>query len=92
MGPSVYWGDEPIWDSHTSIHNPMMDEQGRVWFTAQIRPDANPDFCKTGSDLASAKVVPLKNSARQLSMYDPKTEKWSLINTCFTHPASQLRP
>ena len=83
-GPSVYWGDEPIWDGHTSIHNPMMDEKGRVWFTARIRPAADPDFCKAGSDHPSAKVVPLKESARQLSMYDPKTGKWSLIDTCFT--------
>ena len=53
--PSAYWGDEPIWDGHTSIHNPMMDEKGRVWFTARIRPNANPDFCKKGSDHPSAK-------------------------------------
>ena len=39
-GPSVFWGDEAIWDGHTSIHNPMMDEKGRVWFTARIRPAA----------------------------------------------------
>jgi hypothetical protein len=83
-GPSVYWGDEPIWDGHTSIHNPIMDEHGRVWFTARIRPADNPDFCKAGSDHPSAKVVPLKESARQLSMFDPKTGKWSLISTCFT--------
>ena len=50
-GPSIYWGDEPIWDSHTSIHNPMIDNDGRVWFTAKIRPDENPAFCKKGSDL-----------------------------------------
>ena len=85
-GTSAYWGDEPIWDGHTSIHNPMMDEKGRVWFTARLRPAANPSFCQQGSDHPSAKVAPLKESQRQLSMYDPKTEKWSLINTCFnTH-------
>jgi hypothetical protein len=83
-GRSPYWGDEVIWDGHTSIHNPMMDEKGRVWFTARVRPAANPDFCRMGSEHPSAKVVPLKESARQLSMYDPKTGKWSLINTCFT--------
>ena len=83
-GTRAYWGDEPIWDGHTSIHNPMMDEKGRVWFTARIRPAANPDFCKAGSDHPSAKVAPLNESARQLSMYDPKTGKWSLIDTCFT--------
>jgi hypothetical protein len=84
MGPSPYWGDEPIWDGHTSIHNPMMDEKGRVWFTAKLRPDENPAYCKQGSDHPSAKVAPLATSPRQLSMYDPKTEKWSLINTCFS--------
>jgi len=83
-GPSVYWGDAPIWDGHTSIHNPIIDEKGRVWFTARIRPAANPDHCKQGSSLGSAKVAPLNESARQLSMYDPKTEKWTLIDTCFS--------
>jgi len=82
-GHSPYWGDEPIWDGHTSIHNPIMDEKGRVWFTARIRGEADPDYCKAGSDHPSAKVVPLQTSGRQLSMYDPKTGKWSLIDTCF---------
>ncbi len=86
MAASAYWGDEAIWDGHTSIHNPMMDEQGRVWFTARIRPAANPDFCKAGSSHPSAKVYPLNESPRQLSMYDPKSDKWTLIDTCFgTH-------
>ncbi len=84
IGPSVFWGDEPIWDSHTTIHNPMMDKTGRVWFTARIRPPANPAYCKVGSELASAEIAPLKESGRQLSVYDPKTEKWTLIDTCFT--------
>lgn len=35
MAPSPYWGAKPIWDSKTSNHNPMMDERGRVWFTAR---------------------------------------------------------
>ena len=86
MAPSVFWGDEPIWDGHTSIHNPMMDEKGRVWFTARIRRAPNPASCKEGSDLPSAQVAPLKESARQASVYDPKTEKWATIDTCFnTH-------
>jgi hypothetical protein len=83
-GPSPYWGDVAIWDGHTSIHNPILDGRGRVWFTARIRPPQNPAFCRQGSDHPSAKVAPLDVSARQLSMYDPKTAKWSLIDTCFT--------
>jgi hypothetical protein len=86
MGPSVFWGDEAIWDGHTSIHNPMMDEKGRVWFTARIRRTPNPASCQAGSDLPSAQVAPLKESAREASVYDPKTEKWTTIDTCFnTH-------
>jgi hypothetical protein len=83
-GRSAYWGDEAIWDGHTTIHNPIFDEKGRVWFTARVRAAPNPDFCKAGSDHPSAKVVPLNQSGRQLSMYDPKTGKWSLISTCFS--------
>jgi len=30
MLPSPFWGDERIWDSQTSMHNPMFDEKGRV--------------------------------------------------------------
>ncbi|MCX7282012.1 MAG: carboxypeptidase-like regulatory domain-containing protein, partial [Alphaproteobacteria bacterium] len=29
--PSPYWGNTPIWDSQTNIHNPMLDDKGRVW-------------------------------------------------------------
>jgi hypothetical protein len=86
MQPSPYWGDKPIWDSKTSIHNPIMDERGRVWFTARVRHPNNPDFCKKGSSHASAKVFPINTAARHLSMYDPATSKWALISTCFpTH-------
>jgi hypothetical protein len=84
-GTSAYWGDEPIWDGHTSIHNVMMDEAGKVWFTARLRPpEKNPDYCKAGSNLPSAKVDPQASSLRQLSRFDPGTGKWDLIDTCFT--------
>jgi hypothetical protein len=86
MTPSPYWGGEPIWDSQTSMHNPMYDEKGRVWFTSRVRPPANPDFCKKGSDHPSAKLFPVEQANRHLSMYDPKTGKFTLISTCFpTH-------
>jgi hypothetical protein len=86
MEPSPYWGADPIWDSQTSMHNPMMDENGRVWFTARVRPPANPDFCKQGSNHPSAQVLPLQEANRHLSMYDPGTGKFTLISTCFpTH-------
>ncbi len=86
MAPSPYWGAEPIWDSQTGTHNQMMDEKGRVWAAARIRPAPNPDWCRKGSSHPSAKVAPIESSTRQLSMYDPGSERWSLISTCFpTH-------
>ena len=86
MLPSPIWGPDPIWDSQTSTHNPMYDEKGRVWFTSRVRPPANPDFCKRGSDHPSAKLTPLESSNRHLSMYEPRTGKITLISTCFpTH-------
>jgi hypothetical protein len=86
MQPSPYWGPKPIWDSQTSIHNQMMDEKGRVWMAARIRPVANPDYCKKGSDHPSAKVFPMDSASRHVSMYDPASGKFTLISTCFpTH-------
>src|SRR5205807_7069650 len=46
--PSPYWGDEMIWKSQTSVHNPMLDQDGRVWLTARIRPPQTPVFCRKG--------------------------------------------
>ncbi|HKD07304.1 MAG TPA: carboxypeptidase-like regulatory domain-containing protein [Bryobacteraceae bacterium] len=86
LQPSPFWGDESIWDSHTTVHNPMFDERGRVWLTARIRAAENPSFCKTGSANPSAAVTPLDRSGRQLAVYDPSTGKTDMIDTCFmTH-------
>ncbi|MFL5172808.1 MAG: carboxypeptidase regulatory-like domain-containing protein [Microvirga sp.] len=86
MAPSPYWGEEPIWDSQTTIHNPMMDEKGRVWFTSRVRPPENPEFCRKGSDHPSAKLFPLERANRHLSMYDRGAQTFTLISTCFpTH-------
>ena len=84
LQPSAFWGDEAIWDSHTTVHNPMFDGRGRLWLTSRIRANNNPEFCKAGSDLLSAKLTPVERSGRQLAMYDPATKQVSLIDTCFS--------
>jgi hypothetical protein len=86
LEPSAVWGDEAIWDSHTTVHNPMFDQTGRLWFTSRLRAPENPAFCKEGSSHPSAKLTPVARSGRQLAVYDPKTKQVSLIDTCFgTH-------
>jgi hypothetical protein len=84
LRPSPFWGDEAIWDSHTTVHNPMFDARGRLWFTARIRARNNPAFCKAGSHLISAKLTPVDTSGRQLEMYDPATKQIEMIDTCFS--------
>ncbi|HEX6051681.1 MAG TPA: carboxypeptidase-like regulatory domain-containing protein [Gemmatimonadaceae bacterium] len=86
LAPSPYWGDEPIWTSKNNVHNPMLDERGRVWITSAVRGPDNPDWCKAGSDHPSAKLFPLNRSGRHLAVWDPKGEKLTHISTCFgTH-------
>src|SRR5207248_7922115 len=67
-------------------HNAMFDDKGRVWLTAAVRGADNPDFCKKGSDHPSAKLVPIERNARQVAVLDPKTMKYTFVDTCFgTH-------
>ena len=89
--PSPYWGEEIIWSGRASLHNPMMDHKGRVWLTHAIRR-TQPDFCKKGSSHPSAILFPLEDGnpysgdARQLSVYDPNTQEFTLVDTCYgTH-------
>ena len=84
--PSPYWGEEIIFDGPGNPHNPMMDARGRVWMTSTIRGRDNPDWCKAGSAHPSARYFPVERSGRQISFYDPATESFTLIDSCYgTH-------
>ncbi len=94
LQPSYYWGDQLLWgrggldgqENSADPHNPMMDQKGRVWMTSTVRARPNPDWCKEGSDNAFAEYWPIATSGRQASYYDPATEEFVLIDTCFgTH-------
>jgi hypothetical protein len=86
VAPSAYWGEEKIWDSRVNNHNSMFDKDGRVWLAAAIRGPDNPAFCKKGSDNPSAKLFPIEKNVRQLAILDPKTMKYTFVDTCFgTH-------
>ena len=83
MAASAYWGEESLWDTRANNHNSMLDKEGRVWLSASVRGLDNPAFCKKGSDHPSAKVFPLDKSSRQAAVLDPRTMKYSFIDTCF---------
>lgn len=99
--PSLHWGNEWLWCNPVPAdpaacpnpynpadpHNPMIDSKGRVWTTSKIRGRQEPTWCNDPSlGNKSADWYPLTNSGRQASYYDPKTQKWQLIETCYgTH-------
>ena len=94
VGPSPYFGAEQVWDSRVNAHNPMMDQDGRVYYTAQIRAPKNPPaYCAAASGHPSAKGYPLTGTpdgfvqnSRQITVYDPKSKQFTFIDTCFgTH-------
>jgi len=84
VAPSPYWGDERIWDSKANVHNPMLDQDGRVWLTARIRAPETPDFCREGSDHPSAMLYPTQRNSRQLAVYDPSSGEYAFVDTCFS--------
>ena len=84
VAPSPYWGDQRIWDSHGNIHNPMLDQDGRVWLTARIRAESNPDFCRQGSDHPSAMLYPKESASRHLAVLDPDNGEYTFVDTCFS--------
>jgi len=94
VAPSPYFGTEQVWDTQVNAHNPMMDGDGRVYFTAQVRsPKSPPAYCAAASGHPSAKAYPLTRTpdgfvqnSRQVTVYDPKTKQFTFIDTCFgTH-------
>ncbi len=84
--PSRFFGEEMIWNDPANPHNPMMDQKGRVWMTSAIRGRENPEYCQEGSDNKYAQYYPMANSGRSAVYYDPPTEEFVMIDTCFgTH-------
>jgi len=76
-------GFEGRYPNPANPHNPMLDAQGRLWITTQIRREWAadlPSFC------AASPVIAKNYHHRQLGWYDPHTGKFQLIDTCYgTH-------
>ncbi len=86
LGPSAYWGNEAIWETRVNNHNSMFDRRGRLWLAATVRGPENPASCREGSDHPSAKAFPLERSMRHIAVFDPKTQQYTFIDTCYgTH-------
>ena len=64
-------------------HNPMLDAQGRVWITTQVRRQWDedlPQFCRDADGIRG------RYHHRQLGYYDTESQRFELIDTCYgTH-------
>jgi hypothetical protein len=83
VNPSVYFGDELVWDDPINPGPITMDGKGRVWFNAENRPD-NAAWCKEGSKNPFAQFSPREDGGKGLDVYDPKTGKFGFVDICFT--------
>ena len=85
--PSIHWGNEHLWGNPpynpADPHNPMFDSKGRVWITSKIRGNQDPSWCSDPGNKYAA-WFPLERSGRQASFFDPKTQQFTLIDTCFS--------
>ena len=82
--PSRFWGEEILWKDPANPHNPMMDQKGRVWMTSAIRGSDTPDWCGEDSSNKFAEYFPIERSGRGLVYYDPETQRFVMIDTCFS--------
>ena len=86
--PSPYWGSERIWETRANNHNSMLGRDGRLWLAATIRAPENPAFCRAGSDHPSAQAFPMERATRHVAVFEPKTQKYTFVDTCYSthHP------
>src|SRR5262245_8035370 len=81
-------------NTQTAVGTPRsaaVDGKGRVWFTLRFRPDAQqPAFCGGPGANPYGKYVPIKTSNKQVAVYDPKTQKFERVDTCFRVDHNEL--
>ena len=80
---SPVWGG-PIWKRQADPRSVEIDARGRVWMTLRTREaQKQPSWCAGTGANAFGRNYPLKSGDRQVAIYDPKTQKFETIDTCF---------
>lgn len=70
--------------AQTGLHNPMVDQKGRVWVTLSGGEMKGLNICSDGAQNQYAKYFPNPSaSTRRFSMYDPATQKAETKAVCF---------
>ena len=82
LAPSPYWGEEKIWDTKANNHDGMFDRKGRVWFAA-AGAEPRTRVLPEGLGRSSARLFPLERTNRSLTILDPKTMRYTFVDTCW---------
>ncbi|MBY0508560.1 MAG: carboxypeptidase-like regulatory domain-containing protein [Rhodospirillaceae bacterium] len=67
------------------VHNPMLDQKGRVWMTEipSITGAPHPSFCTDAKASKYARYFPIRsNIGHEIALYDPTTKKIEVIDYC----------
>ena len=87
--PSPYWGPS-AWSRSGDPRSVAIDDKGRVWVAVRGRDNQKqPPWCGADGN-KFGKFYPMRQSGRQLAMYDPKTHEWSRVDTCFSADHNQI--
>ncbi|MES1255336.1 MAG: carboxypeptidase-like regulatory domain-containing protein, partial [Acidobacteriota bacterium] len=82
--PSPVWGDEIIWNDPVNAHTPTLDAHGNVWLNVETHhPKKQPAYCKGETNNVFGKNAPIMENGRGVDMFDPKTGKFRMFDTCF---------
>ena len=55
-----------------------------MWVSVAIRSAENqPAYCGEGSSNVFAQYFPLDGGFKQIAVYDPRTEQWAYLDTCY---------
>ena len=87
--PSPHFGPE-VWKRSADPRSVAIDGKGRAWVAIRNRESQQqPAFCGPGPN-KFGNFYPLKQSNRQLAVYDSKTREWQHIDTCFSADHNQI--
>ena len=86
---SPHYGAD-VWARRADVRSSAVDGKGRVWMASRLRDrDDQPAFC-TSDENPFAAYYPLSAASRQVTLYDPETEQFEHIDTCFSADHNQM--
>ena len=88
--PSPNFGPD-MWKRQGDPRSVAVDAKGRVWLTVRTRDaQKQPAWCGGPGANKFGQYYPLKQSGKQVAVYDPKTQRFDYIDTCFTVDHNQI--